>query len=352
MGVYGGQPTAEAIAQLMCSRPADGLPTLAFASLSPPTKAAVAAASKRVPAGNDGAQGGYVQMDLDGATAGAAAGTTVTVPTTPDTAATLVPTQKASTASRELVERGRFVDTRYVGSLRRPSRGGDGPPTEGWPLKWLPPRNLKFNDSVAAAEDEALAAGRKAAVRGVMKRAWDAYRKYAFGADELKPVSNRSHEWLHLGATLVDVLDNLWLMDMKAEFAEAREWVATRLHFNRASGISMFETVIRIFGGLLSAFELSKDRLFLNKAQELADKMMYTFKQHPTGLPCTTISLTGSESCTFASWTTVRPHGGRPTRPPHGAAPRDRSMRSPCGSRPHETARRHRPMRPPHETAP
>ena len=65
-----------------------------------------------------------------------------------------------------------------------------------------------------------------AAVRGVMRRAWAAYRKYAWGADEVKPLSNRSHNWLRLGATLVDCLDNLWIMGMHAEFAEAREWVA------------------------------------------------------------------------------------------------------------------------------
>ena len=85
--------------------------------------------------------------------------------------------------------------------------------------------------------------------------------------DELKPVSNKSHNWLGLGATLVDCLDNLWIMGMKDEFYEARAWVAQHLHFDRASGISMFETVIRILGGLLSAFELSKEKVFLSKAQ-------------------------------------------------------------------------------------
>ena len=85
--------------------------------------------------------------------------------------------------------------------------------------------------------------------------------------DELKPVSNKSHNWLGLGATLVDCLDNLWIMGMKDEFYEARDWVAQHLHFDRASGISMFETVIRILGGLLSAFELSKEKIFLSKAQ-------------------------------------------------------------------------------------
>jgi mannosyl-oligosaccharide alpha-1,2-mannosidase len=123
-----------------------------------------------------------------------------------------------------------------------------------------------------------------------MRRAWNAYRTYAWGADELKPVSNRSHDWLRLGATMVDCLDNLWIMGLKKEFGEAREWVAKNLHF-RASGISMFETVIRIMGGLLSAFELSRDAVFLEKARELADKMMFAFEKNPsTGIPCTTIS--------------------------------------------------------------
>ena len=62
-------------------------------------------------------------------------------------------------------------------------------------------------------------------------------------------------------------------MNMKAEFDEAREWVANHLHF-RASSVSMFETIIRILGGLLSAYDLSADKIFLTKAKELADKMM------------------------------------------------------------------------------
>jgi len=135
-----------------------------------------------------------------------------------------------------------------------------------------------------------------------MKRAWASYRKYAWGKDELKPVSNKSHDWLHLGATLIDCLDNLWLMDMKAEFREAQEWVAT-MDISHAHGISMFETVIRIFGGLLSAFELSREPVFLGKAREVADHMMYAFDVNKnTGIPCTTISFTNKHSCAYPAW--------------------------------------------------
>ena len=146
--------------------------------------------------------------------------------------------------------------------------GGAAQP--GWPLPWLPARKMKPIDPVAVNASDALAySHRREAVRNVMRRAWAAYRKHAWGADEIKPVSNRSHDWLRLGATLVDCLDNLWIMGMRQEFAEAREWVATSLHF-RASSVSMFETIIRILGGLLSAFELSKDQASVTAPPDLS----------------------------------------------------------------------------------
>ena len=203
------------------------------------------------------------------------------------------------------------------GRLPRPRLGGshsssssssssssNQPAANGWPLGWLPGKPIVRPSMEVINASDALAYERREQVKGVMRRAWNAYRNYAWGADEIKPVSNRSHDWLRLGATLVDCLDNLWIMGMMKEFKEAREWVATRLIFtNTARSISMFETVIRILGGLLSAYELSKDRMFLTKAQDLADRMMYAFDARGRhGLPCTTISLT-AQSCAFAQWT-------------------------------------------------
>ena len=60
------------------------------------------------------------------------------------------------------------------------------------------------------------------------------YRKHAWGRDELKPVSGRAGDpWGGIGCTLVDSLDVLWLMGMKAEFKEAQQWVASSLRFDR-----------------------------------------------------------------------------------------------------------------------
>ena len=49
------------------------------------------------------------------------------------------------------------------------------------------------------------------------------------------------------------------------EFEEARQWVAESLNFEKGD-VNLFETTIRVLGGLLSAFHLTDDTMFLNKA--------------------------------------------------------------------------------------
>lgn len=111
------------------------------------------------------------------------------------------------------------------------------------------------------------------------------YKAYAWGRDELKPLSKRGQDnWGGMGVTLVDSLDTLWLMGMKKEFAEAREWVARDLSFANAGAVSVFETTIRELGGLLSAYELSRDKVFLDQATKLGDLLMPAF-QSPSGIP-------------------------------------------------------------------
>ena len=50
------------------------------------------------------------------------------------------------------------------------------------------------------------------------------------------------------------------------EFQEARKWVSRKLRFRKNVDVNLFESTIRILGGLLSAFHLSGDVLFLTKA--------------------------------------------------------------------------------------
>ncbi len=70
----------------------------------------------------------------------------------------------------------------------------------------------------------------------MMKHAWDSYVQYAWGANELKPVSRKGHSasifgQTALGATIVDGLDTLYIMGLMDEFKQGRDWVATSLTF-------------------------------------------------------------------------------------------------------------------------
>ncbi|CAI5493387.1 unnamed protein product [Closterium sp. Naga37s-1] len=93
-----------------------------------------------------------------------------------------------------------------------------------------------------------------------------------------------------LGLTVVDSLDSLYLMGLTKEFNEAKSWVQEKLFFEHDYDANVFETTIRLLGGLLSAYDLSGDPLLLAKARELADKLLPAFAT-PTGIPLAFVNL-------------------------------------------------------------
>ena len=127
-------------------------------------------------------------------------------------------------------------------------------------------------------------------VKAVFKRSWDGYKEFAWGQDELKPVSGTfKNPFASWGATLVDALDTLWIMGMKEEFEEAVK-VVEKIDFTttpRAS-IPLFETTIRYLGGFIAAYDLSgsKHKILLEKAVELAEVLLAAFDT-PNRMPIT-----------------------------------------------------------------
>ena len=113
---------------------------------------------------------------------------------------------------------------------------------------------------------------RQRAVVDAFNHAWRGYRKHAWGRDHLKPISRTYQTWFDLGLTLIDSLDTMLVMGLTEEFAEARDWVANSLQFTTDKDVNLFETTIRVLGGLLSTYHLSQDRIFLDKAVDLADR--------------------------------------------------------------------------------
>eukprot|EP00927_Polykrikos_kofoidii_P026415 TRINITY_DN23514_c0_g2_i1.p1 TRINITY_DN23514_c0_g2~~TRINITY_DN23514_c0_g2_i1.p1 ORF type:complete len:718 (-),score=93.84 TRINITY_DN23514_c0_g2_i1:418-2571(-) len=162
--------------------------------------------------------------------------------------------------------------------------------------------------------DEATLRKRAEAIRDAMRHAWSSYRKLAWGFDDLKPISGRgSNGHFQHAVTMVDSLDTLWIMGMRAEFDDARNWIAQHLpsKLGRLSAsASVFETTIRTLGGLLSAYDLSKDELFLDLSKQLGARIIatangrgvfpYTFGGGTGGMNCPSLAESGTNQVEFA----------------------------------------------------
>ncbi|KAH8045204.1 mannosyl-oligosaccharide 1,2-alpha-mannosidase [Aureococcus anophagefferens] len=83
------------------------------------------------------------------------------------------------------------------------------------------------------------------------------------------------HAGFDMAVTLVDSLDTLWIVGLKEEFKEARDFVATEAFGKKLrsppSSASIFETTIRVLGGLLGAYEVSRDKIFVTRALDIGN---------------------------------------------------------------------------------
>lgn len=131
------------------------------------------------------------------------------------------------------------------------------------------------------AEAKALRLKRQAAVKESFLHSWRGYKKYAWLADEVRPLTGYPNNpfggW---AATLVDALDSLWIMGLTDEF-EAAVKAVEGIDFGKTKQvqINVFETTIRYLGGFLAAYELSEEKYpsLLKKAIEVADLIMCAF---------------------------------------------------------------------------
>ncbi|HEX6101240.1 MAG TPA: glycoside hydrolase family 47 protein [Thermoanaerobaculia bacterium] len=135
-------------------------------------------------------------------------------------------------------------------------------------------------------------------VRGALLESWKAYVQYAWGYDELQPLSRSGKNWHaeSLLMTPVDSYDTLVLLGAKEEAEQARKLIVERLSFDKDISVKNFEITIRLLGGLLSAYELSGDERFLRLADDLGTRLLPAFDS-PTGMPYMYVNLkTGKTS--------------------------------------------------------
>ncbi|KAI8378293.1 glycoside hydrolase [Choanephora cucurbitarum] len=128
---------------------------------------------------------------------------------------------------------------------------------------------------------------RQEAVKQSFMHGWSGYKKYALGNDELKPLSNKSYNpFGGMGATMVDSLGTMIIMGLDDEVEELLPLI-DKIEVMVNEPLSVFETIIRYMGGLLSAYELYEGpgrEVLLNKAAEIGYTLLPAFDT-PYGIP-------------------------------------------------------------------
>ncbi|KFB45525.1 mannosyl-oligosaccharide 1,2-alpha-mannosidase IB [Anopheles sinensis] len=140
----------------------------------------------------------------------------------------------------------------------------------------------------------------------MFQHAYDGYLRHGAPYDELRPLScDGIDTWGSYSLTLIDALDTLAVMGNYTEFARVVELLNGR-SFDADINVSVFETNIRIVGGLLSAHLLSHqagleavglvepgwpcEGPLLRMAEDVAQRLLPAFET-ATGMPYGTVNL-------------------------------------------------------------
>ncbi|MDT7540184.1 MAG: hypothetical protein QOE33_88 [Acidobacteriota bacterium] len=131
-----------------------------------------------------------------------------------------------------------------------------------------------------------------ARVREEFLHAWRGYERYAWGHDDLKPLSKTYRDWYgeSLLMTPVDALDTMIVMGLDEDAAKTRALIDARLTFDRDIYVKNFEITIRLLGGLLSSYQLTGDKRLLALAEDLGTRLLPVFNS-PTGIPYMYVNL-------------------------------------------------------------
>jgi mannosidase alpha-like ER degradation enhancer 2 len=131
-----------------------------------------------------------------------------------------------------------------------------------------------------------------AAVKAEFLHAWNGYKKYCWGLDDLKPICNTCRVWYgtRILMTQVDSIDSLYLLGFKKEADVTREYIVKNLSFDKDIDAQLFEITIRELGGLLSSYQMTGDKRLLDLADDLGSRLLPAFNS-PTGMPYRFVNL-------------------------------------------------------------
>lgn len=126
-------------------------------------------------------------------------------------------------------------------------------------------------------------------VRKEFLHAWNGYKQFAWGYDEVRPVSGTRQNFFiedhPFGLSIIEALDTLYVMELDDELNLCLKWLRTHLDFDIDGNVQMFEAVIRMVAGLLSGYYATGEKLLLDGAVDLANRLLVCFTKSPSGAP-------------------------------------------------------------------
>ncbi|MFI9201052.1 glycoside hydrolase family 47 protein [Streptomyces sp. NPDC053048] len=132
-------------------------------------------------------------------------------------------------------------------------------------------------------------------IRAEFLHAWEGYKRYAWGHDEVLPVSGRHREFFAkghpVGLSIVEALDTHHLMGLDDEADRCVRWIVDHLDFDIDADFQVFETTIRLVGGLLSGYLATGRRSLLDLCVDLTDRLLPAFTKSPTDMPFRYVNL-------------------------------------------------------------
>ncbi|MGW2937617.1 glycoside hydrolase family 47 protein [Streptomyces sp. NPDC001156] len=138
-------------------------------------------------------------------------------------------------------------------------------------------------------------------IRAEFLHAWNGYRTYAWGHDEVLPVSGGYREFFSrrypVGLSIVEALDTHYVMGLDDEVDRSVRWIRSHLDFDLDADFLVFEAIIRLVGGLLAGHLATGDKELLARCVDLANRLLPAFTKSPTGMPYRRVNLrTGAVS--------------------------------------------------------
>ncbi|MRR37655.1 glycoside hydrolase family 47, partial [bacterium] len=129
-------------------------------------------------------------------------------------------------------------------------------------------------------------------IRAEFMHAWNSYKKYAWGYDVLRPLSKTGFNWYAqpLYLTPLEAFDTMVIMGFNEEADTLKKFLLKNISFDKDMYVKNFEISIRMLGGLMTAYQLTGEKQFLDLAKDLGDRLLPVYRT-PTGLPYVDVNL-------------------------------------------------------------